>query len=317
MTRPMSARQMLPFVPQPFPGEMLSSWLRRIAAEYGVSLERLAQHFGLSVWRPVHIDHASTRDDIDRTATALSVAPAEIRAMVHRPLKTAVAHLREKYRPVQVCTRCRADHVSKTNQPVAIKAWFEYWRIECQQCCLPFSAPGGPNLNWSNPAREEPEWFSQILPLARRGAAHLASFVRRPHRSWPSPVKILRLLSMRLYPFAQITPAPAWTPRQCIAELFLPDRSERLPEYPLLPELWTEQRPVRLVTARAILFAAMANFLAEPKEAYARLVGTLDWSRYRAVEQWLGNQPDRPARMLEESREDGQSISSVYQLQQM
>ena len=78
---------MLPFVPQPFPGEMLSSWLRRIAAEYGVSLERLTQHFGLSVWRPVQIDHASTRDDIERTATALSVTPAEIRAMVHRRLR--------------------------------------------------------------------------------------------------------------------------------------------------------------------------------------------------------------------------------------
>lgn len=317
MTRSVPARQILPFVPQPFPGEMLSSWLRRIAAEYGVSLERLSQHFGLSVWRPVQIDHASTRDDIKRTATALSVAPAEIRAMVHRPLKTSVGHLREIYRPVQVCTRCRADHVSKANEPVAIMAWFEYWRIECQQCGIPFSAPGGPNLNWSNPAREEPDWFSQILPLARRGAANLASFVRRPYRPLVSPVAILRLLSMRLCTFTEITPPPAWTHRHCIAELFLPDRSERLPGHPLLPVPWTKQHPVRLVTARTILFAALAKFLAEPRAAYARIVGALDWPRRRAVEQWLDQQPDYSARMLEGRREDGQSISLVYELQQM
>lgn len=102
-----ASRQSLAFVPAMIPGKVLSSWLRRIAAEYGVSLERLAEHLLLSEFRPTQIDHASTRDDIERTAAALSVAPAEIRAMVHRPLDAQVGRLRETYAPVQVCAWCR------------------------------------------------------------------------------------------------------------------------------------------------------------------------------------------------------------------
>jgi hypothetical protein len=192
------------------------------------------------------------------------------------------------------------DHMSKTNQPVVIMAWFQYWRIECQQCGLLFSGLGGPNLNWSNPAREEPQWFSQILLLARQGAAHLANFVRRPYCSLVYPVAILRLLSMRLHPCAEITPPPTPTHHHFIAELFLPGRSECLPGYPLLPALW-----------------AMANFLAEPRTAYARIAGALDWYHRKAVEHWLGEQPDHSPRVMEITNESGQSIFPVYELQQM
>lgn len=296
---------------------MLSSWFRRIAAEYDVSLKHLAQHVGISAWRPVQIDHTLTRDDIDRTAAALTVTPAEIQTMVHRPLETSVWRLRERYAPVQVCTQCRADHVSKTNQLVTIMAWFEYWRIECQQCNLPFSNPGGPTLNWSNPAREEPEWFNRILPFARRGAAQLATFVRRPHHSLVSPVAVLRLLSMSLKTRTASTPRLARKPHHCIAELFLPERPERVSERPMLPGLWTERQPVRLVTARTVLFAALAKFLADPTAAYARIVGALDWRRRIAVERWLGDLPDHSTRILLGSRNGSQSNSGVSHLLQL
>ena len=115
MTRRGPACGRLPFVPQPFPDEMLSSWLRRIAAEYAISLEHLTRHLGLSASKPTDIDHASTRDDIERTADALSVTAAEIRGMVHGPLKMPFGLLRERYLPVQVCTRCRADHARQTD----------------------------------------------------------------------------------------------------------------------------------------------------------------------------------------------------------
>ena len=296
---------------------MLSSWCRRIAAEYDVSLHHLAQHLGLSAWRPVQIDHALTRDDIERTAAALTVAPAEIQAMVHHPLKTSVWRLRERYTPVQVCARCRADHVSKTNQPVTIMALFEYWRIECQQCSLPFSDPGGPKLKWSNPAREEPEWFKRILPFARQGAAQLVTFVRRPDRSLLSPVAVLRLLSMRLNTCGASTLRPTWRPHHRIAELFLPARSAYVSEHPLLPAPWTKQHPVRLVTARTVLFAAMAKFLADPRAAYARIVGALDWRRRSAVERWWDDLPEHSARILHGISERSQSNSAVSHLQQI
>jgi hypothetical protein len=301
---------------------MLSSWLRRTAAEYRVSLEHLTRHLGLSTARPAEIDHASTSDDIKRGAAALSVTIAEIRAMVHRPLKTPVQRLRERCSPVQVCTRCRADHARRTDEPVAIKAWFEYWQIECQQCALPFSSPGGPNLNRCNPAREELEWFGQIMPLARRGAAQLKAFVRTPYRPSISPVSILRLLSMRLGPFVAAEPEPLWADHHhpgdhCIAELFLPGLRERLHRDPLLPTLWTEARPVRLASARSILYAAMAIFMADPRAAYARTVDALGRSRRRAVESWLDHLPDHSARVLHPERAHDRPLALVSHLPQM
>jgi hypothetical protein len=323
VTRLASSYGRLPFVPQPFPGEILSSWLSRIAAEYGVSLEHLTRHLGLSAATRTEIDHASTSDDIQRAAAALSVTAAEIREMVHRPLKTPVRRLRERYSPVQVCTRCRADHLRRTNKPVAIKAWFEYWQIECQQCALPFSAPGGPNLNRSNPAREEPEWFGQIMPLARRGAAQIKAFARMPYSASVSPVAILRLLSMRRGHSILAKPEGTWeTPRyadgdHCIAEFFLPGLRELLHQDSLLPKLWTEQRPVRLVSARTILYAAMANFLAEPGASYSRTVDALVGSRRTAVEQWLRHLPQHSAKILNPQRAHHRGNSLVSHLQQI
>ena len=61
----------LPYTPPYFPGELLSSWLRRIAAEYGVDLPHLARHIGLSGSRASQIDHELSADDLRRAATAL------------------------------------------------------------------------------------------------------------------------------------------------------------------------------------------------------------------------------------------------------
>lgn len=205
-----------------------------------------------------------------------------------------------------------------TDQPVAIMAWSEYWQIECQQCGHLFSNSGRPNLSRVNPAREDLEWFARILPFARRGAAHLATYVRRPRHTLVSPVAFLRLLSMRLGPPA---PGPTQMPpcgedgHHRIAELFLPDLHDRLRKHPLLPSPWTERNPVRLVTARAILLAALANSLADPRGAYARIVGSLDWTRRRAVEHWLDNQPQQLALVLDPGRQAGRSAISSSILQ--
>lgn len=315
----------LPFVPRPFPDEMLSSWLWRIAVEYGISLGHLAKHLRLSTSKPAEMDHAPTRDDIERIAAALHVTATDIRKMVHRTLKTPVRTLLASRSPIQVCSQCRAHHVRQTEQPVAIKAWFEYWRIECRQCGLPFSPPGGPNLQQSDPLREEPEWFEQILPYARQGAGQLATFVRRPYGALISPIAILQLLSMRLGASASVAPElkcgwPDEGPgdHHCVAEFLLPGLRERLSEYPLLPALWTEKSPVRLVTARTILFAAMANFQIDPRAAYTRIIASLSWPKRFAVERWLLTLPDYSARVLAPvSRVASNTANPVSHLQQM
>lgn len=168
----------LPYVPSPFPGELLSSWLRRIAVEYGVELQHLAKHVGLSVSRADDIDGAPSADDLCKIAVTLNAHPTEIREMVH-PRQVRV---RRATTLLQICRRCQERHRAATRLPVAIRAWFEFWRIECQHCELPFSPAGTANLARCNPVREHPAWFESLRPTARAGARLLAKFVRRPVR---------------------------------------------------------------------------------------------------------------------------------------
>src|SRR5271170_6655720 len=117
----------LPYIPTQFPGELLSSWLRRTGMEYGVSLERLAQHFGLSRTKPIDIDQDLTADDVQRLAIALRSNPGDIRQAMNHPLRPSVRALRAARSPIQVCSTCRVRHLASSAQPVFVRTWFEFW----------------------------------------------------------------------------------------------------------------------------------------------------------------------------------------------
>ncbi|MEA2730313.1 MAG: hypothetical protein QOD56_2613 [Gammaproteobacteria bacterium] len=258
----------LPYIPPSMPGELLSSWLRRIAAEYGVDLRHITAHFDLSVCRAWEIDRALPADDVRRIAAALRTDPVEIREMVHFA-ETRVLHPTSA--PLQVCAKCRAGHRAATRLPVTIRAWFEFWQIECEHCGTPFSPSGRPNLTRCNPAREEPVWFESLRPAARVGARLLANFACRPLMPGFSPLTILQLLSMR---FDAIRFAKGRVSRlgvdelfasRRLIELFVPGLSELWRDN-LIPAPWTSDKPVRLVTARTILLAGMATFLSNKEK---------------------------------------------------
>lgn len=247
------------------PGGRLSSWLRRIAAEYGVDLAHLAEHIGLSVFRPSLIDRGLSTDDVLRAATTLRSAPTNLRAMMHAP---PAQMLGPSASLLQLCLTCRADHRATTRVPVAIRAWFKFWSIECDHCGTPFTPPGAPKLDRVNPAREEPLWFHDIRNEARSGARRLADFARRPFRTGWSPLTILRLLSMRFdaVAFHGGRHDSGGAVRR-IAELFVPGLTD-LWRANLIPEPWTNERPVRLVTARTILLAGMSTVLRDRATAF-------------------------------------------------
>jgi hypothetical protein len=212
-------------------------------------------------------------DDMRRIAMALRSDPAEIGRMVH-PARMRALHPAST--PLQVCSSCRANHRAATRLPVAIRAWFEFWQIECEHCRMPFSPPGAARLARCNPAREDPLWFESLRPAARAGARSLVDFARRPFAAGFSPVAILRLLSMRFDAIRSAKTRRAFHnaaehfATRRLAELFVPGLSERWNDG-LLPEPWTADKPVRLVTARTILLAGMANFLRDREQAIAEV----------------------------------------------
>lgn len=75
----------LPYVPAPCAGELLSSWLRRVAAEYQIDVTQLIQHIGLSIASTSMLDRNLSTNDVTRAAIILRATPAELRAMMHAP----------------------------------------------------------------------------------------------------------------------------------------------------------------------------------------------------------------------------------------
>ena len=236
----------LPYIPIHFPGELLSSWLRRTAAEFGVGLEHLAQHFGLSKTKPIDIDEDLTDEDVQRLSTAMRPSPKDIRRAMHHRLLPEVRALRAAVTPIQVCSACRTSHRTKGVGPVSIKAWFEFWQIECVLCRIPLSSTGGPNLEQCNPAREMPHWFAKIRPAARIGAARLFAFARRPWNTSLSPVAVLCLLSKPIdprwaSPDDAIDDEISWPRQHSMAELFVSGLHDLSREDSLLPTPWTKK----------------------------------------------------------------------------
>ncbi len=110
----------LPYIPALFPGELLSSWLRRTGTEFGVSLQALARHFELSKTKAIDIDQDLSIDDVQRLAVAMRSEPAEIRQAMHHRLRPEVRALRATWAPVQVCSTCRSLHQAGSAEPVSV-----------------------------------------------------------------------------------------------------------------------------------------------------------------------------------------------------
>jgi hypothetical protein len=293
----------LPYTPCPLPGELLSSWLKRIAAEFRVSLAHLAHHLGLSASTTRGIDTGLEEADIRSIAAATHCSASQIRLMVHSPLSASVRSLVARQGPIQFCAVCRARHSATTGGSVAIKAWFEYWQIECAQCRVPFESMGRPNLRRCNPAREDPEWFSRLLPAAKSGGARLANFARRPLGVAVTPTAVLNLMSMRLSVKPRASevgcddPYMDWGNSHCIAELFVPGLRERISQ-DLIPKTWTTNAPVRLVAARAILLAAMEAFLEDACQAFRRVTNVASGATTATLNRWFVRLPPHSRQLL-------------------
>jgi hypothetical protein len=173
-------------------------------------------------------------------------------------------------------------------------SWFEFWQIECLECRLPFSTNVKPNLHQSDPARDYPEWFSKVLPVARKGGRRLEAFARCPIGGELTPVAVLCLLSIsltrRLVDYRSSYDRN-WGRYHQIAELFVPGLRTLSSEHQLIPNAWTSGKPVRLVTPRAILLAAMAAFFVNVRHSFRRVTEIAFGGTLASVRRWFNALP--------------------------
>ncbi len=77
-----------------------------------------------------------------------------------------------------------------------------------------------------------------------------------------------------------------------MADLFVPGLHELAREEGvLIPDIWTAQKPVQLVTARIILLAGLSNFLADPKASFRRVQDAADNRVSTFLERWINALP--------------------------
>ena len=316
--------QPLPFIPEPFFDELLSSWLRRIAAEYGMELNQLIEYLQLEASSRASLDYREHPKDCRRIANALRISTKEVDTMTHKPLQGAGKQLLSWPFPIQVCRACDAFHRTQTAQKVQLKGWFEYWTLECAACRRPLSPLTRPKLKIANPQREDPGWYSEILTHARHGASEVMRYARNPRFFAFSPIACLELLSKRTGP----PPYKAHKPNvkllgilnpanHCIAELLIPGLSDKLDQSPLIPSRWRLDRPIRDVTSRTLLLAALAIFLANPASAWAKIQDRICYIKSVEIADWLSGQPQHFSRLLSPDSIRATREYHVSQLQQL
>ena len=108
---------------------------------------------------------------------------------------------------------------------------------------------------------------------------------------------------------AEIEDDISWPGPHRMAEHFVPGLHDLCREDALLPTTWSEAKPVRLVTARTILLAAMPRFCDDPPHALSLIRGAGGSARY-SVERWFSGLPSHSQEFLSGSREtEGRTLS--------
>ncbi len=313
----------LPYIPQPFPDEVLSSWVQRTGADYGLNFSSFSRNLGLGTTTPSQLDNIATASDHLRIAISLRVSPNEVASMRHKGVKSPERCLLDTHTPIQFCHACRMVHETQTKQIVELKSWFEYWSFECVRCDRLFSSLTALQFSFPNPRYEDPGWYHEVLPHARSGASQLLKYSRHPDRYLISPVMVLELMSMRASPLPYEIPTRDWSfvtakssANHCIAEIMIPGLREKLDYAPLIPTLWSVDHPVRNVLARMLLLAALAIFQSDPAGAWARIKGSLSDMRKKDITWWFDRLPNSAAEHLSSASSKIRKRLIVSSLQQ-
>jgi hypothetical protein len=130
----------LPVVLPPLCDELLSSWVRRHAAFYGISNARMLRHCRSDAPSLRSLDPNLTRNDQYRLAELFRCDPQSIRRLTQYRMTQRWPSVRPHgliatARPAQICWRCsqrqKADELTRGAQ---LRSWMEGWRLRCPVC---------------------------------------------------------------------------------------------------------------------------------------------------------------------------------------
>ncbi|WP_026223173.1 TniQ family protein [Methylocystis rosea] len=133
------ARRPLPVVLKPVDDELLSSWLARHAAYYGVSKPFFAKWLMLGTRNLSLLDHRLGLTQVARLSEKLRCDPIALIAMTFIDTPARSAELICRNRAPQICRPCADRHARDSASGAVPKHWRKAWRVACPACGAPLS----------------------------------------------------------------------------------------------------------------------------------------------------------------------------------
>jgi TniQ len=187
----------LPVVLRPVAGELLSSWLARHAAYYGVTGPFFAKWLMLGTRNLSVLDHRLGLRQVARLSEKLRCDPIALIAMTFIDTPTGSAELICRSRIPQICRPC-ADRYAREDASGAVpKHWRKAWRVTCPDCGAPFSdtnerPDNGETLRDTSP-------FGRLWLEAMAGETLIERFLHGDGVFEYSPIALMRALLVQTW----------------------------------------------------------------------------------------------------------------------
>ena len=192
-----NAHRPLPVILRPVVDELLSSWLVRHAAYYGVTGSFFAKWLMLGTRNLSALDHRLGLAQVARLSEKLRCDPITLIAMTFVDAPGRSAELICRGRAPQICRACADGHAREGASGAVPKHWRKAWRVTCPACGAPLS-----DTNERPDAHEtllDTSPFGRLWPEALAGEAIIERFLRGDSSFKSSPVALMRALLVQAW----------------------------------------------------------------------------------------------------------------------
>jgi len=186
------AKKQLPVVLPAVPNELLSSWISRHAAFYGVSPRAMLRHADPDARSLRAADDHLTDEQGGLLAHIFRREIVDIRCMTFTNISSSARRL-VAGEPIQTCSTCATKNIGADVNAIILRSWLQAWRITCPVCGYRLSAVGqGGAANRGDGPPSLTSWEEAL-----GGERLLDDYAERGIQTWASPIDLLRLLLIR------------------------------------------------------------------------------------------------------------------------
>lgn len=158
------ATRPLPSIPPPQRDELLSSWLKRIAAANFLEPSDLCEYLRLPTVKVERVDAGLPQDTVDRIGQATKTKVAEVEDMTFVSLPETAKYFVSLKHGFQYCPTCTRQQSRPGRDVVELKHWRYAWILNCDMCGS--QLVGSANIQENPPACGRSKRAARLLQQA-------------------------------------------------------------------------------------------------------------------------------------------------------